>query len=76
VPGGDIGHAGGVPLAERVAAMVGRICLSNPRVVPTAVTQNAVLRGAILTAVEQARKQLLDSVAGDAKQAGEVTTAP
>jgi hypothetical protein len=44
--------------------MVGRICLSNPQVVPTAVTQNAVLRGAILTAVEQARKQLLDSVAG------------
>jgi hypothetical protein len=28
------------------------------------VTHNAVLRGAILTAVEQARKQLLDSVAG------------
>jgi predicted NBD/HSP70 family sugar kinase len=64
VLGGDIGLAGGVPLAERAAAMVGRICLSNPQVVPTAVTQNAVLRGAILTAVEQARRQLLDSVAG------------
>ena len=44
--------------------MVGRICLSNPQVVPTAAKQNAVLRGAILTAAEQARKQLLDSVAG------------
>jgi predicted NBD/HSP70 family sugar kinase len=63
VLGGGVGHAGGVPLAERVAAKVGQICLSNPQVVPTAVSQNAVLRGAILTAVDQARKELLDSVA-------------
>ncbi|HKB31173.1 MAG TPA: ROK family transcriptional regulator [Streptosporangiaceae bacterium] len=63
VLGGGVGHAGGVPLAERVAARVGQICLSNPRVVPTAVTESAVLRGAILTAVEQARRELLDSVA-------------
>lgn len=64
VLGGAVGQAGGVPLAERVAARVSRICLSNPRVVPTGVTQNPVLRGAMLTALEQARKELLDSVAG------------
>jgi predicted NBD/HSP70 family sugar kinase len=63
VLGGGVGHAGGVPLAERVAAKVGQICLSNPQVVPAAATENAVLRGAILTAVDQARKELLDSVA-------------
>jgi len=65
VLGGGVGEAGGVPLAERVAAGVGRICLSNPHVVPTSVTDGPVLRGAILTALDQARKQLLDSVGTD-----------
>lgn len=65
VLGGGIGEAGGIPLAERVAARVSQICLSNPRVVPTAVTDNPVLRGAILTAVDQAREELLDSVGTD-----------
>jgi predicted NBD/HSP70 family sugar kinase len=63
VLGGAVGQAGGVPLAERVAARVGKICLSNPRVVATGVPENPVLRGAMLTALEQARKELLDSVA-------------
>ncbi|MGE5289636.1 MAG: ROK family protein [Micromonosporaceae bacterium] len=63
VLGGAVGQAGGVPLAERVAARVSRICLSNPRVVPTGVTENPVLRGAMLTALDQARRELLDSVA-------------
>jgi predicted NBD/HSP70 family sugar kinase len=62
VLGGAVGQAGGVPLAERVAARVGKICLSNPRVVATGVAENPVLRGAMLTALEQARKELLDSV--------------
>ena len=53
-------------LADRVAAEVGRICPARPDVVPTAVTGGPVLRGAILAAVEQARAELLDSVADPA----------
>jgi predicted NBD/HSP70 family sugar kinase len=63
VLGGDVGRAGGVELASRVASDVGRFCLARPHVVPTAVTGNPVLRGAILAAVDQARAELLDSVA-------------
>ena len=66
VLGGDVGLAGGVELAERVAAEVGRICPAKPDVVPTAVTGGPVLRGAILAAVDQARAQLLASVAAPA----------
>ena len=64
VLGGEIGQAGGVALAERVAAEVSRICPARPRIVPTGVTGGPVLRGAILAAVDQARKELLASVAG------------
>jgi len=63
VLGGDVGLAGGTALADRVAAEVGRICPARPTVVPTAVTGGPVLRGAILAAVDQARSELLDSVA-------------
>jgi predicted NBD/HSP70 family sugar kinase len=63
VLGGDVGLAGGTDLADRVAAEVGRICPARPQVVPTAVTGGPVLRGAILAAVDQARTQLLASVA-------------
>jgi predicted NBD/HSP70 family sugar kinase len=63
VLGGDVGRAGGTELASRVAADVGRFCLARPQVVPTAVVGNPVLRGAILAAVDQARSELLDSVA-------------
>ena len=65
VLGGDVGRAGGVELAERVAAEVGRICPAHPRVVPTAVS-GPVLRGAILAAVDRARRRLLDSMAAPA----------
>jgi predicted NBD/HSP70 family sugar kinase len=64
VLGGDVGRAGGTPLADRVAAEVGRISPARPQVVPTGVEGGAILRGAILTAVDQARHDLLDSVAG------------
>lgn len=64
VLGGEVGLAGGTALAERVAAEVARICPVRPRVVPTAVTSEPVLRGALLTAVNQARADLLASVAG------------
>ncbi len=63
VLGGEVGLAGGVPLASQVAAEVGRICPASPEVVPTGVTGGPVLRGAILAAVDQARSELLESVA-------------
>jgi hypothetical protein len=63
VLGGDIGLAGGAELAGRVGADVGRICPARPVVVPSAVSGKPVLRGAILAAVDQARADLLDSVA-------------
>jgi predicted NBD/HSP70 family sugar kinase len=63
VLGGDIGRAGGSALADRVGAEVGRISPARPAVVPTAVDGAPVLRGAILAAVDQARAELLASVA-------------
>jgi len=63
VLGGEVGLAGGVTLADRVAAEVGRICPARPTIVPTAITGGPVLRGAILAAVDQARSELLASVA-------------
>jgi predicted NBD/HSP70 family sugar kinase len=63
VLGGEVGLAGGEELAARVAAEVGRICPARPRVAPTGVSGDPVLRGAILAAVDQAREELLASVA-------------
>jgi predicted NBD/HSP70 family sugar kinase len=63
VLGGDVGLAGGTELADRVAAEVARISPARPAVVPTAVSGGPVLRGAILAAVDQARAELLASVA-------------
>jgi predicted NBD/HSP70 family sugar kinase len=63
VLGGEVGLGGGTALAGRVAAEVGRISPARPQVVPTSVTADPVLRGAILAAVDQARGELLDSVA-------------
>jgi predicted NBD/HSP70 family sugar kinase len=64
VLGGDVGLAGGEVLAARVAAEVARMCPVRPRVVPTGVSSDPVLRGALLTAVSQARADLLASVSG------------
>ena len=63
VLGGEVGRAGGTALADRVAAAVASIWPSRPRVVPTAVPGEPVLRGAMLAAVAQARAGLLASVA-------------
>jgi predicted NBD/HSP70 family sugar kinase len=63
VLGGEVGLAGGAALADRVAAEVGRISPAKPQVVPTGISGGPVLRGAILAAVEQARAELLASVA-------------
>jgi len=63
VLGGEVGRAGGPALADRVAAAVASIWPSRPRVVPTGVPGEPVLRGAMLAAVSQARAALLASVA-------------
>jgi predicted NBD/HSP70 family sugar kinase len=63
VLGGEVGLAGGAALAGRVAAEVGRISPAKPQVVPTGISGGPVLRGAILAAVDQARAELLASVA-------------
>jgi predicted NBD/HSP70 family sugar kinase len=63
VLGGEVGLGGGAALADQVAAEVGRISPARSRVVPTAVTGDPVLCGAILAAVDQARNELLASVA-------------
>ncbi|HEX7992927.1 MAG TPA: ROK family transcriptional regulator, partial [Streptosporangiaceae bacterium] len=63
VLGGEVGLAGGTALAGRVAAEVGRISPAKPQVVPTGISGGPVLRGAILAAVDQARAELLASVA-------------
>jgi len=63
VLGGEVGLAGGTVLADRVAAAVASICPSRPRVVPTSVPGEPVLRGAMQAAVAQARTALLASVA-------------
>jgi predicted NBD/HSP70 family sugar kinase len=63
VLGGEVGRAGGTALADRVAAAVASIWPSRPRVVPTGVPGEPVLRGAMLAAVGQARSALLASVA-------------
>src|SRR5580693_8150973 len=63
VLGGEVGRAGGTALAARVAACVAAIWPSHPRVVPTGVPGEPVLRGAMLAAVDQARAALLASVA-------------
>jgi predicted NBD/HSP70 family sugar kinase len=62
VLGGEVGRAGGTALASRVAAGVAAICPARPRVVPTGVPGEPVLRGAMLAAVDQARESLLASV--------------
>ena len=63
VLGGEVGLAAGTALADRVAVAVAGMVPSRPRVVPTSVPGEPVLRGAMLAAVAQARTALLASVA-------------
>ncbi|GAA3509534.1 ROK family transcriptional regulator [Streptosporangium album] len=58
VLGGDVGRAGGTALAARVEEAVARVCPSRPRVVVTEVQGNPVLRGALDSALHQAREQV------------------
>ncbi|MDF2707785.1 MAG: hypothetical protein K0R62_3437 [Nonomuraea muscovyensis] len=55
---GDIGRAGGPDLADRVERSVAKVCPGRPSVVTTGLTGNAVLRGALVAALEQAREQV------------------
>jgi len=70
VLGGEVGRAGGTALADRVAAGVAAVCPARPRVVPTGVPGEPVLRGAMLAAVDQARAALLASVADPSSAVG------
>jgi len=62
VLGGELGLAGGTELASQVRAEVTRMCPAHPRIVPTEVPSEPVVRGALLAAVDQARATLLASV--------------
>ncbi|MEU0485223.1 ROK family transcriptional regulator [Streptosporangium sp. NPDC006013] len=55
---GDVGRAGGDALATRVQDAVARVCPSQPRVVVSRVRGNPVLRGALVSALQQAREQV------------------
>lgn len=59
--GGEVGRAGGTALATRVAARVGAICPSRPRIVPATIPDDPVLHGALIAAVDRARTALLAS---------------
>jgi predicted NBD/HSP70 family sugar kinase len=65
VLGGHVGKAGGTELATRVAAEVARICLAHPAVVATSVPDEPVLRGALQSALVQARAKLLGSLGSE-----------
>jgi predicted NBD/HSP70 family sugar kinase len=58
---GEMGRAGGEQLARRIQDAVGRICPTRPRVALTQVEGNAVLRGALLAALDRARDEVFSS---------------
>lgn len=58
---GEIGAAGDDALCDLVSGAIRRIAPVNPRVVPTQILETPVLRGAVLTAVEQARQAVFSS---------------
>ena len=58
---GEIGAAGGTPLAERVQHEVAAITPVSPKVVVTGVTEEPVLRGALLTALDTVRDEVFGS---------------
>jgi predicted NBD/HSP70 family sugar kinase len=61
---GDVGRAGGTPLAERVQHEVAAITLVSPRVVVSEVEDEPVLRGALLTALDAVRDEVFGSTVG------------
>ncbi|WFE64298.1 ROK family transcriptional regulator [Micromonospora sp. WMMD714] len=61
---GEVGQAGGAALAERVQQEVAAITLVRPRVVPTGVTEEPILRGALRTALDAVRDEVFGSTVG------------
>jgi predicted NBD/HSP70 family sugar kinase len=62
---GEVGLAGGEPLAERVAAAAAKISLTRSEVRVSTVDGDPVLRGAILSALTVARDEIFDSTTDD-----------
>ncbi|MBO2446629.1 ROK family transcriptional regulator [Actinomadura barringtoniae] len=58
---GQLGRAGGEPLAARIESAVGRISPTSPTVAVTQVEGNAVLRGALHAALEEARDEVFST---------------
>ncbi len=58
---GEVGAAGGTPLAERVQHEVAAISPVAPRVVVTGVADEPVLQGALLTALDAVRDEVVGS---------------
>jgi predicted NBD/HSP70 family sugar kinase len=58
---GDVGRAGGEPLAGRVQEQVARLAPVSPRVVMTQVPGEPVLQGALLTALADTREEVFAS---------------
>ncbi|MEQ4304137.1 ROK family transcriptional regulator [Plantactinospora sp. B6F1] len=61
---GEVGQAGGTALAERVQHEVAAITLVTPRVVPTELTDEPVLRGALRVALDAVRDEVFGSTLG------------
>ncbi|MEW2381306.1 ROK family transcriptional regulator [Micromonospora sp. NPDC047707] len=61
---GEVGQAGGTALAERVQHEVAAITLVRPTVVPTGLTEEPILRGALHTALEAVRDEVFGSTVG------------
>ncbi|XVQ13360.1 ROK family transcriptional regulator [Spirillospora sp. CA-255316] len=58
---GQLGRAGGRPLAARIERVVGHISPTRPRIAVTEVEGNPVLRGALHAALEQARDEVFST---------------
>ncbi|WBB82068.1 ROK family transcriptional regulator [Micromonospora sp. WMMD882] len=61
---GEVGRAGGTALAERVQHEVAAITLVRPRVVPTGLSDEPILRGALRTALDAVRDEVFGSTVG------------
>ncbi|MEV1332036.1 ROK family transcriptional regulator [Micromonospora costi] len=61
---GEVGQAGGAALAERVQREVAAITLVRPRVVPTGLTEEPILQGALRTALDAVRDEVFGSTVG------------
>lgn len=62
---GDVGAAADDRLCKRISDEVGHLVPVTPTVVRTAVETDPVLRGALITAVDKARANLLAEIAAD-----------